>query len=132
MIDWLVERSSTRRPLRRAGDPELLERALGLVDDLELGVTPRSVRFVSNQRRRWGSCSPETGEIRVTDRLRHAPGWVLDAVLVHELAHLRHPDHSAEFHELAGRHPRQRDASIFLEGLQLGQELASTEALESP
>ena len=88
-----------------------------------LGVAPSAVRFVSNQRRRWGSCTPETGVIRLSDRLRHVPGWVLDAVLVHELAHLLHPDHGADFTELAGRHPRQREAGRYLEGYQLGLEM---------
>jgi len=64
--------------------------------------------------------------IRLSDRLRHVPGWVLDAVLVHEIAHLVHPDHGADFTELAQRHPRQRDASRYLEGYQLGLEMSAS------
>jgi hypothetical protein len=123
LIGWLVERSKHRRPGTSVSDPELTARAAALAVHYDLGVEPASVRFVSNQRRRWGSCSPATSTIRVSDRLRHVPGWVLDAVLVHELAHLCHPDHSQEFSALADRHPRQRDASIFLDGFQLGCEL---------
>jgi len=45
---------------------------------------------------------------------------VLDATIVHELAHLLHADHSAAFHAVANRHPRQKDALVFLEGYSLG------------
>ena len=47
---------------------------------------------------------------------------MLDAVLVHELAHLVHPDHSAAFHALADRYERQAEASVFLDGFALGLE----------
>jgi predicted metal-dependent hydrolase len=73
---------------------------------------------------RWGSCSPATGTIRISDRLAGVPGWVLDAVLVHELAHLIHADHSAAFHELANRHPRAADSDVFLAGYSLGLQRA--------
>ena len=122
LIDWLIERSRRRRPATFSTDPELLERARTLIATYDLGVEVESVRFVSNQNRRWGSCSPESRVIRLSDRLRAAPSWVLDAVLVHELAHLAVADHSAAFHALSNRHPRQRDAGIYLDGLQAGLE----------
>ena len=123
MISWLVERSQKRRPSLQKSDPDLLERARELVAQYEIGASPTSVRFVTNQNRRWGSCTPETGAIRLTHRLQAAPSWVLDAVLVHELAHLVHADHGPEFQELANRHPRQADATLFLEGFQIGFEM---------
>ena len=123
MITWLVERSQKRRPSLQKSDPELLVRALELVEQYEIGASPTSVRFVTNQNRRWGSCTPETGAIRLTHRLQAAPSWVLDAVLVHELAHLVYGDHGPEFHELANRHPRQAEATLFLEGFQIGFEM---------
>jgi predicted metal-dependent hydrolase len=52
--------------------------------------------------------------------LRTVPGWVLDAVLVHELAHLVEPTHSARFRRLADRYPRMREADTFLAGFTLG------------
>ena len=122
LIDWLIERSRRRRPATFSTDPELLDRAKALIAIYDLGVEVESVRFVSNQNRRWGSCSPGTRVIRLSDRLRVAPPWVLDAVLVHELAHNAVADHSAAFHALANRHPRQRDAGIYLDGLQAGLE----------
>ncbi len=85
----------------------------------------RSIRWVGNQQHRWGSCTSRTGEIRISERLRFVPGWVLDAVLVHELAHLIEPTHSARFRRLANRYPRTEEADTFLAGYTLGQETAS-------
>jgi hypothetical protein len=81
--------------------------------------TPRSIRFVGNQVSRWGSCSPSSGEIRISDRIAGFPGWVLDAVIVHELAHLVEANHSPAFHALADRHPKQERAYGFLLAMQL-------------
>ena len=108
-----------------ASDPELLARAEELSAQYRIGAVPTSITFVTNQRKRWGSCTVATGAIRLSDRLRHVPGWVLDAVLVHELAHLVHADHSSSFHELANRYPRQEEATRFLDGYQLGLDVAS-------
>ena len=84
------------------------------------GVAPSSIRWSTTQNKRWGSCTLETGEIRISERLRVAPDWVLDAVIVHELAHLIEPNHSARFGELERRYPRRSDADVFLEGYALG------------
>jgi hypothetical protein len=48
------------------------------------------------------------------------PDWVLDSVLVHELSHLVHPNHSPAFHRMADHYPRHREAGIFLAGFGLG------------
>ena len=120
-IDWLVERLLIRERLQRpAGDDELLARAVALSNRYGLGVRPASVRWVTNQSARWASCSYYSGHIRVSHRLRAVPDWVLDSVLVHEVAHLTHPDHSPAFHRLAGSYPRHAEAGTFLAGYGLG------------
>ena len=48
------------------------------------------------------------------------PDWVLDAVVVHELAHLLEPSHNARFRRLASRFPRMEEADVFLAGFTLG------------
>lgn len=60
-----------------------------------LGVAPREV-LVRAQRRRWGSCSTN-GVLRLNWRLVLAPPELIDYVVVHELAHLRVPNHSPAF-----------------------------------
>jgi len=120
-VDWLVERLLTRqRPLSGLDDEGLLARAIELSDRYLVGAHPVSVRWVTNQSARWGSCSYYSGHIRVSHRLRVVPEWVLDSVLVHELAHLTHPDHSPAFHKLAGAYPRHEEAGVFLAGYGLG------------
>ena len=120
MVDWLVNRVRAKRPGVGISDELLARRAASLADRYVEGIRPRSIRWVPNQTKRWASCSSETGEIRLSERLRLVPEWVLDAVIVHELAHLLQPNHSARFHQIADRHPRQREAGFFLDGYQLG------------
>jgi len=119
-VDNLVERLLTQRPQSNAGDASLEERARMLAATYNDGIEPSSVRWVTNQQARWASCSPASKEIRVSNRLRQCPEWVIDAVLVHELAHLQEADHSPRFNEIAERHPRQNDSALFLEGYALG------------
>ncbi|MBU6515030.1 MAG: M48 family metallopeptidase [Acidobacteriota bacterium] len=119
-VDELVERLMSQRPQHTSGDASLEERARVLAELYVDGVEAASVRWVTNQRRRWASCSPASREIRVSSRLRQCPEWVIDAVLVHELAHLIEADHSPAFYELANRHPRQRECEMFLDGYALG------------
>jgi hypothetical protein len=125
MIDDLVRRVLNYRPHLAASDVDLAARAALLADRYLDGVKPSSIRWVTNQRNQWGSCSCGTGEIRISDRLRVVPGWVLDAVLVHELAHLVEPNHSPRFRTLADRYERSREADVFLDGFSLGREYAS-------
>ena len=107
---------------RRAvgSDRELEARARELADAYLDGVRPTSIRFVTNQARRWGSCTPATGTIRLSSRLRSLPTWVLDAVLLHELAHLLEPSHSARFKALCARYPRHAEADAYLLGFEHG------------
>lgn len=97
-------------------DDDLLLRAAELNDKyLEGRAEFQSVRWVSNMTRRWASCSVATGRIRISDRLKEVPGYVLDSVIIHELVHTWIPDHGAEFHEWADRAPRVDRASGYLE-----------------
>jgi predicted metal-dependent hydrolase len=63
---------------------------------------------------RWGSCTPGTGRLRLSSALASYPGWVLDYVLVHELAHLVHADHSPAFWALVNRYPLAERARGYL------------------
>jgi predicted metal-dependent hydrolase len=80
---------------------------------------PRAVSWSARQGKRWGSCTPATGAIRISDRLTVAPGWVLDYVLLHELAHLVVPGHGPRFRALVARHPHAERARGFLEAWSL-------------
>jgi hypothetical protein len=120
-IEWLVDRLLSRHRLESAlSDDDLLARAIALSDRYLVGARPVSVRWVTNQTARWGSCSWYSGDIRLSHRLRVVPDWVIDSVLVHELAHLTYPDHSPAFHQLASGYPRHAEAGVFLAGFGLG------------
>jgi predicted metal-dependent hydrolase len=111
MIDRLERRARRTVP----GDEELGRRARLLARRyLEGAVQARSVRWVGNMRARYGSCTPEDGSIRLSDRLAAWPPWVRDYVLVHELAHLAVPDHSPAFWRLVDRYPLSERARGFL------------------
>lgn len=61
----------------------------------DVGVVPKRVSL-SNARTQWGSCSAD-GRVRLSWRLIHLRPALIDYVVVHELAHLRHMNHSARF-----------------------------------
>jgi predicted metal-dependent hydrolase len=125
VVEELVGRLLRRAPMHHSDDHALELRAAELGNLYLDNVRANSVRWVSNQRKRWGSCSPATGQIRISERLRVVPSWVLDAVLVHELAHLHEPRHSPRFRALAARYPRMTEADTFLHGFSVGLESAS-------
>lgn len=68
----------------------------------EMNLRPRAISFRS-QRTRWGSCS-SNGKISLNWRLAIAPREVGEYVVVHELAHLAHPNHSRAFWSLVKQH----------------------------
>ncbi|MFB2572259.1 M48 family metallopeptidase [Micrococcus sp. IITD107] len=119
--DW-VDRMLTKvqaNPASRPGaNQDLLQRALRLArTHLDGEVQPTEVVWSTRQQHRWGSCTPSTGRIRISSELAEMPDWVLDAVIVHELTHLKHTGHTREFHDMAGRYPRQAEAMAFLAGV---------------
>lgn len=75
---------------------------------------PDDIRWVSNQADRWGSCTPGRRSVRISDRAAAFPPWVLDYLLVHELAHLLEASHSPAFWALVGRYPLAERARGFL------------------
>lgn len=85
---------------------------------------PASVRWVSNQKQRWGSATPAQLSIRLSDVLQGAPTYALDAVLFHELCHLVEANHSPRFRALEARYPQLENARAFLEGVTFGQQKA--------
>jgi predicted metal-dependent hydrolase len=109
-----LERSERRKQLT---DDDLMRRATRL-SDRHLGgmAVPESVRWVDNQSSRWGSCTPGDRTIRLSTRLQGMPVWVVDYVLVHELAHLLEPGHDEKFWSWVDRYPQAEKAKGYLLG----------------
>ena len=95
-----LERLGVSESEARAGARELVS-AVAEEEAAELGVAYRRIR-IGDQRTRWGSCSSR-GTLSFNWRLVLAPFEVLDYVVVHELCHLRAPDHSPRFSSLVER-----------------------------
>lgn len=126
-VDDMVSKVLAREKKKRASSDEgdLARRAHDLAQRYlqpRLGYCPRpaSVTWVTNQHHRWGSCTPMTGTIRLSHRLQPLPSWVVDYVLLHELAHLAESRHSARFWDLVGGYPDADKAQGYLEGFQAG------------
>jgi predicted metal-dependent hydrolase len=120
-VERMLARLAAREERIRRTDDELLIRARKLTSrylpDHASRVVPTSVRWVTNQNGRWGSCTPDDGTIRISHRIQEMPDWVVDYVLLHELAHLVVPSHNARFWELVGRYPKSERAQGYLEGI---------------
>lgn len=117
-VTAMVERLARSETRRKRSDAQLVRRARELGREyLHDRVEPTSVRWVDNMTTRWGSCTTTTGEIRLSDRLQEMPGWVVDYVLLHELAHLIEPSHNKRFWHWVDRYPRAERAKGYLEGV---------------
>lgn len=131
----MVRRLEAQDRRRRPSDAALLARARRLsAEHLAGQVRPSSVRWVTNQASRWGSCTPGDGTVRLSHRLQGMPGWVVDYVLVHELVHLVEATHSERFWSLVEAYPLAERARGYLEGISAAADArtAPTEAGEAP
>lgn len=111
-------RFESRAAAASHSDEALLTRARELsARHLNSHAQPSSVTWSDRQLKRWGSTTTTTGGIRLSARLRKMPGWVVDSVLIHELAHLIEPGHGQKFQELVARYPHTKEADAFLAGV---------------
>lgn len=116
-VSALVERVLRAEARARPSDEDLAARARVLSSRYLGGrAIPASVAWSERQLRRWGSCTPADRSIRLSRRLQLMPAYVLDAVLLHELAHLLEPDHGPRFKALVAGYPREAEAAAFLAG----------------
>lgn len=121
-VDRMLGRLAVQDERRRPSDAMLLRRAIELSrEHLEGRAVPASVSWSSRQGKRWGSCTTVDRTIRISDRLQGMPRWVLDYVLVHELAHLLRPGHDRSFWALVDRYPHTARARGFLDGYAYAQ-----------
>jgi predicted metal-dependent hydrolase len=123
-VQRMVARLSEQDRRRRPGDDELMARAQDLSRRYLGGLAqPVSVTWVANQNSRWGSCTPADRTIRLSTRLQGMPSWVIDYVLVHELAHLVEQGHGPKFWALVRSYPRAERARGYLDGFAAARDL---------
>jgi predicted metal-dependent hydrolase len=125
----MLARLSAQDRRRRPGDADLAARAVELSRRYLGGLAqPATVAWAGNQNSRWGSCTPADRSIRLSTRLQGMPGWVIDYVLVHELAHLVVQGHGPRFWRLLEAYPRTERARGFLEGFAAARQLPISES----
>ena len=131
-VEHLLDRLEAQERRRRPSDGQLLARAREL-SRRHLGgqVEPGSVCWVDNQGARWGSCTPADRSIRLSRRLQGMPPWVVDYVLVHELAHLLVPGHGRDFWRLVAAYPRTERARGYLEGISAAGQLGLSDEADA-
>jgi predicted metal-dependent hydrolase len=118
-VSEMVGRFERRTELKKI---DLMARATTLARQYRLEV-PSSIRWVDNQEYRWGSCTPSDRTIRISSRLGREPAWVIDYVIIHELAHLSVHGHGPRFWQLVERYELAERARGFLiaRGLETGE-----------
>jgi predicted metal-dependent hydrolase len=117
-VGAMLERLQRQDRRRRPSDAALLDRALDLSERyLDGRAKPTSVRWVTNQHTRWGSCTPADASVRLSTRLQGMPQWVIDYVIVHELAHMLEAGHTDRFWAMVGAFPKTERARGYLEGI---------------
>ena len=129
LVAEIVEEVKQRRAKVRAradADLEAIARRINR-EHFDGEIEWHSIRWVGNMRKRLGSCTtggPTDGDIRISDRIKGWPAWVIEYVVAHELAHRKHSNHSKEFWAYLGRHPKAERARGFIMGVafQLGED----------
>jgi predicted metal-dependent hydrolase len=115
IIDKLQTRLQKRQAKETLDDKALHRRAQELNRQYFGGkLTWESIKWVTNQNSRFGSCTPTNGTIRLSHRLANMPTFVRDYVIVHELAHLLEANHGPKFWKLVNRYPRTERARGYL------------------
>lgn len=92
------------------------------IDVFEFVEPSVSIRWVTNQNSRWGSCSPDDREIRISHRIQGMPQYVIDAVILHELVHLIVADHSPKFYAYLEKYDQYAMAREYLAGYSFAQQ----------
>ena len=110
---WTVEMTRRFERMRSTERIDLTARAASLARRYGL-TAPTDIRWSDDMTTRWGSCTPDDGTIRISTRVAAFPDWVVDYVVVHELAHLRVPGHGEAFWRLVHRYPKAERAIGYL------------------
>ncbi len=115
IIETLQQRITRQKDKDQLDDNKLHRRAQQLNRQYFKGkLSWQSIKWVTNQNQRVGSCTPSQGTIRLSHRLAKMPGFVLDYVIVHELAHLLEANHGPKFWKLVNRYPKTERARGYL------------------
>ena len=120
-VQELVGRLDLREQ-RAASTADLLSRAVRLSktyldrDVISTHRVPVTIKWVTNQNTRWGSCTPSDGNIRISHRVKDMPDYVIDCIVLHEIIHLIVLHHNEQFYSYMDRYPELERAKAYLAG----------------
>ena len=123
LLDQVAGQLSQQKKLaERRTDAELQLRAEMINRKYFAGkIEWRAIRWVGNMEQRLGSCTnggPTDGHIRISEKIKDWPDWVVDYVIAHELVHRLHADHRAGFWKaLTEGYPLSERAREFIKGV---------------
>jgi len=122
MVPEMVAKIRAQEAVATMSEESLQIRAGQLLTEFapEILARPASVNWRA-MRERWGSCTGIDRSIRISDRLKGAPEYVLDYVLFHEAIHLQYFDHGEEFTEVLNRFEDSELASAYLDGYEAAE-----------
>ena len=132
MIPEMVAKIRAQEAAATMSEEGLATRVDQLLAELapEIVLRPSAITWRA-MRERWGSCTSTDRTIRISDRLKGAPEYVLDYVLFHEAIHLQFFDHGPEFKGLLARFPLEAQAEAYLSGYEAAENaLTAPEALK--
>jgi hypothetical protein len=132
MVPEMVAKIRAQEAVATMSEESLQIRAGQLLTEFapEILARPASVNWRA-MRERWGSCTGLDRSIRISDRLKGAPEYVLDYVLFHEAIHLEYFDHGEQFKQLLARFPLEGQAEAYLQGYEAAENaLTAPEALK--
>ena len=113
MVRRLERSEARRRSPARTGDDALRRRSIELSRRyLEGRAEPTTVRWVPTMSTRWASCTPADGTIRVSERLRDAPGWVVDYETIFRTLDMRSRSKKAARHNLGEQQRRLKNIMV--------------------
>jgi len=132
MVPQMVAKIRAQEAAATMSEESLHIRVNELLTELapEITLRPSSINW-RGMRERWGSCTGTDRTIRISDRLKSAPDYVVDYVLFHEAIHLQYFDHGPEFNALLARFPLEDQAEAYLSGYEAAENaLTAPEALK--
>jgi len=113
-IERMIKWGQHHKKKKQLNNDTLLKRAKELNKIYFDGSLDFSIKFVTNQNTRFGSCTSANKSIRISDRLAKMPRWVQDYVIIHELAHILHPNHTKRFWEKVNQYKYAERAKGYL------------------
>jgi predicted metal-dependent hydrolase len=116
LIERMKQKIEKKMQKTQANNDDYLKRRFDEFNKMYFGgkLNVNSIEYVSNQRWVRGSCTPSKGTIRISHKLLEMPKWVLDYVIMHEMSHLLHPNHSKAFWNKVGEYKFTERARGFL------------------